>query len=198
MVVIVKVRVDFSFKTFLGGLICSCHCTLLLTLVKDLKTLFQQPGLFMNQNFNRIRMKTQSTEIDEYFKKIPRGFVTKYKKRKEKQKSLTPERSPSPKKQSPSPKKRSPPKERTPPRRKRSPRFGSNINAFVSSLLICKLWTPFWSLKVQKNARLALNLFENLQILQNVENHHQKDRPHRFESQNAVVREMPSEKRRLE
>ena len=173
-------------------------CTLLLTLIIDLKTLFQQPGLFMNQNFNRIRMKTQSTEIDEYFKKIPRGFVTKYKRRKEKQKSLTPGRSPSPKKQSPSPNKRSPPKERTPPRRKRSPRFGSNINAFVSSLLICKLWTPFWSLKVRKNARLALNLFENLQILQNVENHHQKDRPHRFESQNAVVREMPSEKRRLE
>ena len=128
------------FQNILGGLICSYHCNLLLTLTIDLKTLFQQPGLFMNQNFNRIRMKTQSTEIDEYFKKIPRGFVTKYKRRKEKQKSLTPERSPSPKKQSPSPKKRSPPKEQTPPRRKRSPRFGSNIKAyFVSSLLICKL-----------------------------------------------------------
>ena len=44
----------------------------------DLRSLFQQPGLFMEQNFNRIRAATQSPEIDEFFKKIPKNAVTKY------------------------------------------------------------------------------------------------------------------------
>ena len=44
----------------------------------DLRSLFQQPGLFMEQNFNRIRAATQSPEIDEFFKKIPKTAVTKY------------------------------------------------------------------------------------------------------------------------
>merc|ERR1711953_1289152 len=44
----------------------------------ELRSLFQQPGLFMEQNFNRIRAATQSPEIDEFFKKIPKNAVTKY------------------------------------------------------------------------------------------------------------------------
>ena len=89
----------------------------------DLKSLFQQPGLFMEQNFNRIRMKTQGQEIDEYFKKIPRGFVIKYKKRKapaEKQRSPTPP----PRRQSPVKPPPTPPKEKslTPPPKKREKR----------------------------------------------------------------------------
>lgn len=44
----------------------------------DLRSLFQQPGLFMEQNFNRIRAATQSPEIDAFFKKIPQNAVTKY------------------------------------------------------------------------------------------------------------------------